>query len=263
MPHRSPVGPDPAAAPLDRVNTEPAEPGLRRTVGILAALLRRITRRDWRAQDKIPRSGPAIFVVNHISNFDPLAYGHYLAWSGRWPRFLAKDAIFRTPVLGAIARACGQIRVQRGAADGGTALAEAAAALGEGKSVTIYPEGTITADPEGWPMTGRTGAARLALETGAPVIPVGQWGAQEVLPGKRLTWPRLWPRRTMRLIAGDPVPLDDLRERPLDAGTLITATERITDAITGLVAQLRETEPPAGRWDLRLGRRVGPRAAGR
>ena len=46
----------------------------------------------------------------------------------------------------------------------------------------IYPEGTLTRDPDLWPMTGKSGAARIALATGCPVIPVGQWGAQEILP---------------------------------------------------------------------------------
>lgn len=241
---------------LTEVNTEPVEPALRVTVQAIGALLRVLTRQDWRDSHKVPDSGPVVFVVNHISYFDPLAYGAYLAWSGRWPRFMAKAAIFRTPLLGTLARACGQIRVERGMAQGGTAIADAVAALRAGKSVSVYPEGTVTADPLLWPMTGRTGVARIALEADCPVVPVGQWGAQQVVPGKGLVVPRFWPRKTMHVMAGDPVPLDDLRGRPVDAEVLAEATDRIMDALTGLVAELRGETPPPGRWDLRLRRRV-------
>lgn len=247
---------DIARIPLRKVIDEPAEPVLRHTVAALAAVLRVLTHTDWRHREKIPRSGGVVFVVNHISNFDPLAYGHFLTWSGRWPRFLAKDAIFETPGLGWIARHAGQIEVRRAGPDAGRSVDAAITAVRAGKSVTIYPEGTITADPLTWPMTGRTGAARVALGAGCPVIPIGQWGAHEVMPGKKLTWPRLFPRKTMHLIAGDPVELDDLRARPVDEAVLAEATERIVDAITDLVSQLRGENPPPGRWDLALGRRV-------
>ncbi|TDT33168.1 lysophospholipid acyltransferase family protein [Naumannella halotolerans] len=247
---------DPAALPIRAVNSEPAEVGLRVTVTALAAIMRRITRRDWRDRKKVPRTGPAIFVVNHISNIDPLVYGHYIAWAGRWPRFLAKASIFRTPVVGWVARACGQIKVDRDRADGGGAMAEAAAALAAGGSVSIYPEGTITFDPDGWPMNGRTGAARLALETGAPLIPVAQWGAQDILGGKKLTFPRFFPPRTVHVITGDPVDIDDLRGEPPTAGTLLLITDRIMDSLTALVGDLRQELPPRGRWDPRLRRRV-------
>lgn len=246
---------DIARLPLRRVNDEPAETVLRGTVGLLAGLLRWVTDQDWHGRDNIPTSGGVLFVVNHISYFDPLAYGHYLTWAGRWPRFLAKDAIFRAPVVGWIARHSGQIEVHRGTADAGAAVTAAVQAIRAGRGVTIYPEGTITADPLGWPMAGHTGAARIALTAQCPVVPVGQWGAHEVMPGKRPTWPRLWPRKTMRVMAGEPVALADLWERPVDGAVLQEATERIMTTITDLVAQLRQETPPPGRWDLAAGQR--------
>ncbi|OYO00437.1 lysophospholipid acyltransferase family protein [Enemella evansiae] len=245
-----------AARPLRAVIDEPAEPVLRRTVWAVAGILRRITHQDWRNMEKVPRTGGLVIVINHISNFDPVAYGHYLTWAGRWPRFLAKDAIFRVPLLGWVASHADQIRVRRHGPRANEAVAAAVQAINDGKAVSVYPEGTITADPDTWPMTGRTGAARIALATGCPVIPIAQWGAQEVLPGKKLTWPRILPRKTMRVIAGDPVPLDDLRGLPLRAPVLEEATDRILDALTALLAELREETPPPGRWDLKLGRRV-------
>lgn len=250
-----------ARIPLREVIDEPAEPVLRRTLGLVAALMRAVTHTDWRQRDKVPPRGGVVLAVNHISNFDPLAYGHFLTWSGRWPRFLAKAELFSVPVVGWIARHSGQIEVRRGGPDAVRSVEAAIAAVRAGRAVTIYPEGTITADPLVWPMAGRTGAARVALAAGCPVIPVGQWGAQEVMPGKKVTWPRLFPRKTMRVIAGDPVDLDDLRDRPLSEELLTEATERILDAITALVAELREETPPAGRWDAATGRRRARRSA--
>ncbi|HWJ52026.1 MAG TPA: 1-acyl-sn-glycerol-3-phosphate acyltransferase, partial [Propionibacteriaceae bacterium] len=89
------------------------------------------------------------------------------------------------------------------------------------------------------------------LRSGCPVIPIGQWGAQELMYGTEIHFPRLFPRKTLRLIAGDPVGLDDLRQAPLTAATLDAATSAIMDAITGLVAELRQEPPPAQRFDAR------------
>lgn len=244
-----------ARRPLREVNTEQVEPFLRHFTGNLARLVRLITKQDWSGSENIPDRGPAIFVVNHISNFDPLAYGHFLIWSGRFPRFMAKDEIFETPILGWIARQCGQIRVDRGTDRAMDAVRAAIRAMAAHQAVSIYPEGTITADPEEWPMRARRGAAHIALATGAPVIPVGQWGANLVMPGKKLRWPRLFPRKTMQVTAGEPVDLSDLIGRD-DAEALDEAGRRMMAAITELVAELRGVPAPAGRWDMRTGTRV-------
>ena len=121
-------------------------------------------------------------------------------------------------------------------------------AVDQGRAVVIYPEGTITRDPDLWPMAGKTGAARIALRTGCPVVPIGQWGAQELMYGLRIHFPKLLPRKTLRLLVGDPVDLDDLRDEPLSAATLAAATDRIMDAITALVAELRQQPPPPERF---------------
>ena len=245
--------------PLLQANVEPGERAIVATVRLLHALLRPVTRREWSGQELLPRTGGIVVVANHISNVDPLALGQYLAFSGRWPRFLAKDSLFRVPVVGAVVRACGQIPVQRHSAAARDALGAAVAAIEQGRAVVVYPEGTITLDPDLWPMRGRTGAARIALQTGAPVIPIGQWGAQEIMYGKQITWPRLRPRATLRLRAGPPVPLDDLRGVPMTAAVLDQATERIMAAVTSLVAGLRGGEPPAVPVDPRPARTQVPR----
>ena len=243
----------PATVPrsLRQANREPGRSAIFVVVWLLNLIVRPLTRRDWRGQDKIPQTGGVIFVANHISNADPLALGQFLAFSGRWPRFLAKASLFRYPVLGPLLRACGQIPVQRQSAQSADALLAAVEAVCQGRAVVIYPEGTITGDPDLWPMKGKTGAARIALRTGCPVIPIGQWGAQDLMYGKKVHFPHLFPRKTLRLIVGDPVALDEFRNQPAEAAVLEAATSAIMDAITGLVAELRQEPPPAVRFDPR------------
>src|SRR5215204_2837205 len=247
-----------ALAPLSQVNTEPAEPALVRTVRLLDAIMRPWTRRDWQDQHKIPQTGGAIFAVNHISNADPPAVGQFLAFSGRWPRFLAKSSLFDVAIVGRLLRACGQIPVQRQSPAAADALAAAVRAVELGQAVTVYPEGTITRDPGLWPMAGKTGAARICLQTGCPVIPIGQWGAQEIMFGTKIGFPKLLPRKTLGLKVGDPVELDDLRGKPVTSAVLTEATDRIMDEITSLVADLRGGIPPE-RYDPRA-RLDGPPA---
>jgi 1-acyl-sn-glycerol-3-phosphate acyltransferase len=233
-----------ALRPLSELNTEPVEPALSRTVWLLNALIRPLTKRDWQDQHKIPKTGGVIFVVNHISNADPLAVAQFVAFSGRWPRFLAKSSLFEVPLLGWLLQACGQIPVQRRSPTAADAVAAAVSAVQGGRAVIVYPEGTITRDPDLWPMAGRTGAARICLQTGCPVIPIGQWGAQEIMYGTKIGFPKLLPRKTLRLKTGDPVELDDLRGKPVTSAVLTEATDRIMDEITALVADLRGGNPP-------------------
>jgi 1-acyl-sn-glycerol-3-phosphate acyltransferase len=248
---------EPVLRPLSQANHEPDGQTIATVVRILNAIMRPLTKRDWRHQDKVRQTSGVIFVANHISNADPLAVGQFLAFSGRWPRFLAKASVFTIPVVGRIIAACGQIPVHRGSTQSKDALVAAAQALAQGRALVIYPEGTITYDPNLWPMKGKTGAARLAFDSGCPVVPIGQWGAQELMPGRKPRFPKLFPRKTLRVVAGDQVPLDDLHTKPVTAVTLDEATTRIMDAITVLVAELREAKPPAQRYDPRNEMRTG------
>src|SRR5689334_19720042 len=128
----------------------------------------------------VPATGPAIIVANHLSHADPLVLAHYVFDAGRWPVFLAKAGVFRIPVLGRWLRAVEQTPVERGTVEAVKALDAAAEAIRGGKCVLIYPEGTTTREPDLWPMRGKTGAARLWLDTGAPVVPVVMWGPQRL-----------------------------------------------------------------------------------
>jgi 1-acyl-sn-glycerol-3-phosphate acyltransferase len=236
---------------LAEANSEPAPAALPATVRVLNAIMKPFTRTEWSGTEKLPPTGGLVVVANHISNTDPLAIGQFLAYSGRWPHFLAKSSLFRVPGFGSLLRATQQLPVHRNSREAGHALTAAVEAVRAGQAVIIYPEGTITHDPELWPMRGKTGAARIAFEANCPVIPVGQWGAQELMHGRRIHFPHLLPPKTLRIKVGDPVPLADLRSTPLTAFTLTAATDRIMAAITDLVAELRGETPPVVRYDPR------------
>lgn len=209
-----------------------------------------LTRREWIDGEKVPATGGCVVVVNHISHIDPLSLGLFLYDHGRIVRYMAKQAIFETPVLKTIARNAGQIPVARQSFDAAQAFEAAVVAARAGECIGVYPEGTITKDPDGWPMRGKTGAARIALATGVPVIPIGQWGAQEILPAYTVR-PHLFPRKTTTYKVGDPVDLSAWMGLPITSQVLHEATDKIMDAITALVADIRGEEPPAERFDPR------------
>jgi len=217
-------------------------------VGIVKPTLLAVTRRDWIDGEKIPATGGCVVVVNHISHLDPMSLGLFLYDHGRLVRYLTKEALFRTPVLKYIVKDAKQIPVTRMTENAASAFDAAVEAVREGECIGIYPEGTITKDPDGWPMRGKTGAARIALATGCPVIPVGQWGVQDLLPAYSLR-PHPFPRKTTSYKVGDPVDLADLTGKPVTSDLLHEATDRIMAAITELVEELRGEQAPAVRFD--------------
>ncbi|MEX1079095.1 MAG: lysophospholipid acyltransferase family protein [Homoserinimonas sp.] len=199
--------------------------------------------------DKVPKSGAFILAPNHYSEIDPLVVGVVMWKLGRMPHFMAKASIFKIPVLGYLAKISGQIPVERaGMARGSDPLAAATRIVDQGLAVVIYPEGSLTRDPELWPMRGKTGAVRMALEADIPLIPLSHWGSQKVMPryGKKLS---LFPRKTIDVRVGDPVDLSEFRGRPLDTSTLTAATHKVMVSITALTAELRGENPPPKPWD--------------
>ncbi|MFC7405470.1 lysophospholipid acyltransferase family protein [Georgenia alba] len=231
-----------------------AERGVSRLYRVVALVLRSavavMTRRTWRGAENLPRAGGFVAVANHVTDFDPLTFGHFLLDNGAPPHFMAKASLFEAPVVGAVLRGARQIPVHRGTSRAGDALVAAEEALSRGRCVAIFPEGTLTRDPALWPMTGRTGAARLALRTKVPVVPVAQWGAHRVLPRYSVV-PRPFPPKPVTVVAGPPVDLDDLYDRPLHPEVLREATARIMAAITRQLAEIRAESPPSRPYDLR------------
>lgn len=218
-----------------------------------------LTRRDWQGQEHLGAHGQGLVVSpNHISWFDPLVIAHFLHDNGRPPRFMGKQSVFDVPVVGPLITGAGQIPVTRDR-DPAKALAAAEAAVRAGECVIMYPEGTITRDPDLWPMSGRTGALRLALRTGSPLVPIAQWGAQEVMAPYARHF-RILPPKLMQVRAGPPVDIEDLRGRPITKDLLGEGTERLMAAITGLLEQIRGQRAPAHRldWAAERARRTAP-----
>lgn len=220
-------------------------------VMLLWPIMRFVVTWDIRGGERLTDEPDGVIAApNHISWFDPLVVA-YAMWSAdRPPRFLAKEAVFRVPVIGRIIANARQIPVYRETKDAASAVRDALSALQQGECVVVYPEGTITRDPALWPMTAKTGAVRLALMSGRPLIPVAQWGAQEVMRPYRKEF-RILPRKEMRVRVGAPVDLSSLADRPLDARTLADGGDLLMDAITALLAEIRGEQPPADRMVFR------------
>jgi 1-acyl-sn-glycerol-3-phosphate acyltransferase len=219
-------------------------------VAVLEPLLLLFTKRRWSGGENIPARGGCVVAANHISHLDPLTCAHFVYGYGRVVRFLAKAEIFEVPVVGWIVRSAKQIPVYRLTTDASMSFTAAVEAVEQGYCVVVYPEGTISREPDLWPMTGKTGAARIALSSDVPVVPLAQWGAQHILApyAKR---PRLLPRKTISMRAGTPVPLDDLRKLPMTPEVLREATNRIMDEVTRLLEEIRGEQAPAVRFDPR------------
>lgn len=220
-------------------------------VPLVKPVLLATTKQNWIHGERIPATGGCLLVMNHISHVDPFTAAHIVYDHGRLPRYLAKSGLFKNRLLAFFLRAAGQIPVERLSRNAVGAYDAAVAAVRAGECVVVYPEGTITRDPDGWPMVGKSGAARIALETGCPVIPVGQWGAQQLL-APYAKKPDLVPRKTITMKVGEPIDLSDLAAvEPRTYEVVATATERIMDAITRLVADIRQEPAPAERFDPR------------
>jgi len=200
--------------------------------------------------ENLPLEGPYVLAPNHYSEFDPVIIAVATWRMGRAPRFMAKESLFKVPVLGALLRATGMIPVARASnsAAAKQTLAQSNALVAAQRGVIVYPEGSLTRDPDIWPMRGKTGAVRLALaaDQTLPVIPVATWGVQEILPryGRLRLWP---PRRRVRVLVGPPVDLTGFTDTT--PATLTAATDAVMRDISVLLGRLRGEEPPAERWN--------------
>lgn len=203
-----------------------------------------LTRRIVTGGDLVPPGG-VVVAANHISRLDPIVLCDALiAALGRVPRFLAKTEMFvGNGLVARVMRGAGQIPVDRHAADASRALDAAVDALSRGQTVVIYPEGTVTGDPLRWPMLARTGVARLALLSGAPVVPVAQWGAETLSHHLRFG-AHLRRRHLVRFRVGPPVDLSPWQGLELTADVLREATAAVMSAILVELEVLRAEQAP-------------------
>jgi 1-acyl-sn-glycerol-3-phosphate acyltransferase len=237
----------------------PYSPAWRRgTELLLPGPIRAIMKRDWHGQENVPRHGGVIIAPNHLSYADWAAVALFVHQRGRYPAFMIKSPVFDVKVIGPFLYKCGQLpvhREQHGAALVVKELKDAEQRLRDGECLIVYPEGTASRDPDLWPMTAKTGVARLALVTGVPVIPVAHWGAQVILPyGSKK--PSLFPRHLVKMLAGPPVDLSAYTGRPIGREVLRGATAAVMADITALLAQLRGEPAPAVPYDLAAARRA-------
>lgn len=218
-------------------------------------LVKMLMKRDWHGYEHFPRQGGMIVAANHLSYADWAAMSLFVHEAGRYPVFWIKSAAFDVKLIGPFLRQLGQLPVRRGEADAAVVIKHAEEALAAGECVVIYPEGTASRDPAQWPMVAKTGVARLALGSGAPVIPVAQWGAQVILP-YGTTKPHLVPRKMVQMVAGPPVDLSEYMGKPLTRDVLRGATDAIMADITALLGGLRGEQPPATPYDPAAARRA-------
>jgi len=219
------------------MSVEPAYFLVRNT---LVPLMRLLFRFRFFGLDKIPKRGPLIIAPNHVSNFDPICMGVLVDHAGRRPRFLAKASLWRTPFLRWIFSNARQIPVERGS--GQRAPLEAAiAAVKRGECVVLYPEGTITRNPDLTPMEGKKGIARLALATGAPVVPVAQWGPHWYIAKYHRSSFR--PGRLLMFKAGDPMTFEAPPDKHDDPELLREVSDRVMAELDRMVRELQKIHP--------------------
>jgi 1-acyl-sn-glycerol-3-phosphate acyltransferase len=212
--------------------------------GVSIPPIRAWFRLRYEGLEHIPAAGPAIVACNHISYLDPLTNASAVMKAGRRPRFLAKDELFRIPVVGLAFTGAKQIPVVRGPGDATTALLAAERSIAEGEVVVIYPEGTVTTRPDHLPMRGKTGTVRLALATGVPITPLVSWGSQAV-------WQKsgrgsLKFGRPVWLRAAPPIDFSDRRGDAGDVDSVRAMTAEVMQVLTAMVEELRATYPR--RW---------------
>jgi 1-acyl-sn-glycerol-3-phosphate acyltransferase len=238
----------PGSRPPRRVTRRPVPWALRLCVVVVYPVASLLFRLRYRHADRIPAAGGVLLVANHVSVLDPLACGRLVWDSGRVPHFLAKESVFKG-LAGTILRAAGQIPVSRGTSAASSSVHAAKATLDDGGVVVIYPEGSVTRDPDWWPMQSRSGVARLALTTEAAVLPVAQWGPQRVhdYHAKRL---HLRLRTPADYLVGEPADLSVQRAQvraghPLSAELLREVTDLLMAQVREQLGELRGERPPA------------------
>ncbi|AGZ42553.1 putative 1-acyl-sn-glycerol-3-phosphate acyltransferase [Actinoplanes friuliensis DSM 7358] len=192
------------------------------------------------------RHGPLILAANHVSPVDPIVMTAACSIAHVAPRFMATGGLFDAPVAGWAMRKAGHLRVDRHTAQVAQALPDAAEALRAGSVVLVYPEGRIGLDPWMWPERGKTGVARMAAASGAPVIPVAQWDTHRVLPYAapvglaKSVLLALWHRPVVQVRFGEPVDLSGLTGTA--GAQAMQATDRIVEGIARTLVPLRRDE---------------------
>lgn len=236
-----------AEVPVPKISKNEHALPFRIVAGILAPLIRLFFNVKTEGQENLP-SGGYVLVGNHLSHLDPLAFAYsvYIHMK-RVPHYLVKESLFRIPLLKQVLPRVGQIPVYRTGQSNDDALRAAKDFLRAGQVVVVFPEGTLTRDPDLWPMRGKHGAVRMAAELGLPIVPAAHWGVHKIMGNydKKI---KPNPFHTVRVKIGKPMDFSKLGSSP-SAAQLNEATEQVMNAIAQLVGEMRSETPPKLRWD--------------
>lgn len=223
-------------------------------VGSILALVSRVQverQRGRRAVAQQLPDGPLIVIANHTSYADGLLLALVCRRLGRSLRLLATAGVFRAPLIGTIARKLGFIAVERGSTSAASSLDRAVEALAHGEAIGMFPEGRLTRHPERWPERAKTGAVRLALRSGAPIVPMAMEGAHRVVGRSRIVGTivaNVFRRPQVRTRVGEPIDVRALLALPAGADAGPDDVRRAADAVMArlvdLVEELRGAEAP-------------------
>lgn len=216
--------------------------------GLLRPFVRLMYRIEVTGVENLPKTGGYVLAANHVTTVDALAVAYMMFYKlRRAPHFLAKEGLFRTPIVGPVLLSCGQIPVFRGGRNNQDPMEAAYKVLRAGHCIGIFPEGTLTREPNQWPMRGRTGTVRLALETGVPIIPLGQWGTEAIVDTySSKIKPKPW--HTVKMVIGKPISFDQYVGKKVSTEDMSAMTENLMTEITTLVEGIRGEKAPTKRY---------------
>jgi 1-acyl-sn-glycerol-3-phosphate acyltransferase len=236
--------------PMPKVTSDENPLAVRIIAFFVAPVIRMFFKVEVTGKEKLPKSGAFILTPNHATNMDGLAVAYFIYMIlKRGPHFFAKEALFNIPLVGKVLLAGGQIPVfRKGGQRNDDSFKIANSYLQAGHIICIYPEGTLTREPNLWPMRGKTGAIRLALNSGVPVYPIAHWGSEQIMGRYSSKFrPGFWKK--VQILVGDEIDLAKYRKENLSAQELLEATELVMRSITALVEQLRGEKAPGTLWD--------------
>ena len=221
---------------------------IRTLAWILWPWVRLLYRLNVTGKENLPKGTGYVLASNHVTTIDALAVAFMMFFNlGRAPHFLAKEGLFNTPIVGPVLLACGQIPVFRSGRGNSDPMESAYKVLRAGHVIGIFPEGSLTREPNQWPMRARTGAIRLALETGVPIVPMGQWGTEVVMDTySSKIFPKPWHK--VNMIIGKPIDLSKYHGKKVSVEEMVALSDEVMVEITKIVEQLRGEKAPAKRF---------------
>lgn len=200
---------------------------------------------DFQGEENVPRKGGAILAINHVGYFDFALTGTAALPAGRYVRFMAKKEIFANKIAGPLMRGMHHINVDR--ENGAASFVAALRALKSGEIIGIFPEGTISTSFEIKAL--KSGAVRLAMGAGVPVIPTVIWGSQ-----------RVWTKGVKRNLRRQHIPISVVFGKPITysrTDDLEIAESELRETLLAMLRQVQDKYP-----DSHVGQRWAPTRLG-